>query len=419
MISYEEYYPYGASAYRVAASGVDLSLKRYRFTGKERDEETGLDYFGVRYYASWLGRWTSGDPGGFVDGLNLYRYTRNNPVNGIDAEGYSTEKVEKPKPPPVDPPKKKSTQNYAPYGFLSQEKEKPISPIVYGETYEVHSAVFSEKLVDDLLSGKLSTSEELQKEIQRIKGKGFKDVDAERYATQHYNAPGGIDKDGDSQVVSVLNSTSEDLTIYGYYNASDNGSLWRYKIIGGNEEKNAPTMFYTWEVDPNTMQPVEWDAEFYANLPSSYTDQTFEEGMALSSKTAFTVVSVLSLGASFYGAGAASAALTAAKASGTTLEVVSATGTLNSAKFFAGNAIIGMLYSAESSSGVTGEGIIERNLNKEGKVLFNGGKTLSSTLGGGRGLFMIATNPANAMTIFNSVTSLKSATGAYLSNETG
>ena len=54
----------------------------------------------MRYYASWLGRWTSGDPGGFVDGLNLYRYTRNNPVNGIDREGYSTEDVEKPVPVP-------------------------------------------------------------------------------------------------------------------------------------------------------------------------------------------------------------------------------------------------------------------------------------------------------------------------------
>ena len=99
VISYEEYYPYGSTAYSASSSSADLSLKRYRFTGKERDEETGLDYFGVRYYASWLGRWTSADPGGFVDGLNLYRYTRNNPVNGVDAEGYSTQG-------PDDPPKK-------------------------------------------------------------------------------------------------------------------------------------------------------------------------------------------------------------------------------------------------------------------------------------------------------------------------
>jgi RHS repeat-associated protein len=98
VISYEEYYAYGKSAYRAAASGVDLSLKRYRFTNKERDNETGLDYFGVRYYASWLGRWISADPGGFVDGLNLYRYARNNPVNGVDREGYATE------PPPEDCP---------------------------------------------------------------------------------------------------------------------------------------------------------------------------------------------------------------------------------------------------------------------------------------------------------------------------
>jgi hypothetical protein len=43
-----------------------------------------------------LGKWTSSDPGGFVDGLNLYVYVRNNPVNGVDALGYETE------PPPVE-----------------------------------------------------------------------------------------------------------------------------------------------------------------------------------------------------------------------------------------------------------------------------------------------------------------------------
>jgi RHS repeat-associated protein len=94
VISYEEYHPFGTSAYRTAKSGTDLSLKRYRFTNKERDDETGLYYFGVRYYAAWLGRWTSSDPGDFVDGLNMYVYVRNNPVNGVDELGYETE------PPP-------------------------------------------------------------------------------------------------------------------------------------------------------------------------------------------------------------------------------------------------------------------------------------------------------------------------------
>jgi RHS repeat-associated protein len=61
-ISYEEYHPHGTTAYRSVKPGFDLSLKRYRFSGKERDDETGLYYFGARYYAPWLGRWTSGDP---------------------------------------------------------------------------------------------------------------------------------------------------------------------------------------------------------------------------------------------------------------------------------------------------------------------------------------------------------------------
>jgi RHS repeat-associated protein len=95
VISYEEYHPFGTSAYRTAKSGTDLSLKRYRFTNKERDDETGLHYFGVRYYAAWLGRWTSSDPGDFVDGLNMYVYVRNNPVNGVDELGYNTDSVHK------------------------------------------------------------------------------------------------------------------------------------------------------------------------------------------------------------------------------------------------------------------------------------------------------------------------------------
>ncbi len=62
IISYEEYYPYGSTSYQAVSSAVQVSPKRYRYTGKERDEETGLNYHGARYYAPWLGRWTAVDP---------------------------------------------------------------------------------------------------------------------------------------------------------------------------------------------------------------------------------------------------------------------------------------------------------------------------------------------------------------------
>lgn len=91
VISYEEYHPYGTSAYRIAKSAEDLSLKRYRFSGKERDDETGLYYFGARYYAAWLGRWTSSDPAGFVDGFCLFRYCKGNPIIFHDPSGMQTE----------------------------------------------------------------------------------------------------------------------------------------------------------------------------------------------------------------------------------------------------------------------------------------------------------------------------------------
>ncbi|AKU92966.1 RHS repeat domain-containing protein [Vulgatibacter incomptus] len=87
IISYEEYFPYGATSFRALKSGVDVSEKRYRYTGMERDEETGLNYHSARYFAPWLGRWTSADPAGFVDGLNLFRYCDDSPVGGLDPTG--------------------------------------------------------------------------------------------------------------------------------------------------------------------------------------------------------------------------------------------------------------------------------------------------------------------------------------------
>ncbi|MDC0747116.1 SpvB/TcaC N-terminal domain-containing protein [Polyangium mundeleinium] len=88
VISYEEYHPYGTSAYRAVDDTVEVSAKRYRYTGKERDEETGLYYHGARYYASWLGRWMSADPIGIKGGINLFAYVAGNPVRLVDPQGH-------------------------------------------------------------------------------------------------------------------------------------------------------------------------------------------------------------------------------------------------------------------------------------------------------------------------------------------
>jgi RHS repeat-associated protein len=91
IVSYEEYYPYGSTSYQGGRSVAEVGLKRYRYTGKERDGETGLYYHGARYYAAWLGRWVSADPAGLVDGTNRYNYVSGRPSILRDGDGREGE----------------------------------------------------------------------------------------------------------------------------------------------------------------------------------------------------------------------------------------------------------------------------------------------------------------------------------------
>jgi RHS repeat-associated protein len=87
IISYEEYHPYGTSAYQAVRNSAEAKLKRYRYTGMERDEESGLSYHSARYYLPWLGRWGACDPVGIEAGLNNYRYCGDNPICKVDRNG--------------------------------------------------------------------------------------------------------------------------------------------------------------------------------------------------------------------------------------------------------------------------------------------------------------------------------------------
>ena len=71
-----------------------MSLKRYRYTGMERDTETGLAYHGARYYAPWVGRWVSCDPAALVDGSNLYRMAKGNPIRFMDTGGTESSETD-------------------------------------------------------------------------------------------------------------------------------------------------------------------------------------------------------------------------------------------------------------------------------------------------------------------------------------
>ena len=86
LISHELYYPFGDTAWWAGQRDVEAGYKTVRYSGKERDA-TGLYYYGARYYVPWLQRWLNADPAGAVEGLNLFRMVRNNPLTRVDPDG--------------------------------------------------------------------------------------------------------------------------------------------------------------------------------------------------------------------------------------------------------------------------------------------------------------------------------------------
>jgi RHS repeat-associated protein len=94
-----DYYPFGTEVI-VTGPGVN----ELKFTGKRRDTESQLDYFGTRNYAYWLGRFLSADQIYFQASMmkdpqqfNLYSYVRNNPLRFIDPNGEAVKLPDDPK----------------------------------------------------------------------------------------------------------------------------------------------------------------------------------------------------------------------------------------------------------------------------------------------------------------------------------
>jgi RHS repeat-associated protein len=81
-IEKEEYYPFGETSF------ASYQKKRYKYNGKERDEESGLYNYGMRYYSAWTCRFIGVDPiyGEFAH-YTPYQYAGNKPINAVDLDG--------------------------------------------------------------------------------------------------------------------------------------------------------------------------------------------------------------------------------------------------------------------------------------------------------------------------------------------
>jgi RHS repeat-associated protein len=86
-ISNEEFHPYGTSACRAMDPLNRAPTRRYRYSGLERDDESGLGYHGARHFLILLGRWCSCDPLQGRPHVNSYEYVRSRPIHFVDLDG--------------------------------------------------------------------------------------------------------------------------------------------------------------------------------------------------------------------------------------------------------------------------------------------------------------------------------------------
>ncbi|MBA3900079.1 MAG: RHS repeat protein [Bacteroidetes bacterium] len=129
VIDKEEYYPFGDSSLRT------FTKKRYRYVGKEKDLESGLYYYGARYYAAWTCRFISVDPlAGDFTYLTPYNYAGNRPINKIDIDGMQEEGAET-KPNSPDNNSNETNENS---GKSKEPKISHVTPMPDGGRIEGH-----------------------------------------------------------------------------------------------------------------------------------------------------------------------------------------------------------------------------------------------------------------------------------------
>jgi len=131
------------------------------FQSKYLDPESGLYYFYHRYYSPSLGRFTTEDPIGLISDLNVYRFTRNNPLNAIDPSGLITDINSFASPSPGWPSPDPRMSMWMAFQTTTSEAFEEFKQFICGENYSCDRRSTWEKIMDNFsltneLPGKLA-----------------------------------------------------------------------------------------------------------------------------------------------------------------------------------------------------------------------------------------------------------------------
>lgn len=195
-VQYIHYMPYGELWVNQQANSYD---ERFKFTGKERDAETGYDYFGARYYSPMIGHWLSPDPlANKYPNISPYAYCSWNPLRYVDPNGKEICIVGE---DGVSATYLKDMHYTGNDAFIKESIDKlnVINNITAGtgfmETLIESPLDFSISMADSKIDGTLSTTSisDTEKQISAGRNASIEDLGHELFHTYQYaNGQGGM-----------------------------------------------------------------------------------------------------------------------------------------------------------------------------------------------------------------------------------